>query len=354
MIAGPNLNNARLAWAVCICILSASTSHASAPKPTAKFSNWPDIAYAGPTFDSFVRDSFRYVSAGNPARFYDSMEMGIESYFDEPWNSFINRQRGLLAVAKSPEAKRDARVAVCTEVHRMVKQLVPKFSLERGFEFAYMTTKGERQCFLQSILIAGVLQRCEIESGIVMVYRNPAGQPSNLGHCVVVVTLSHGEQVLVDASAPEPFIAQKGIFARYRDDYIFLRPIFENKVFITGYRREVLPAASLPVQQVLPADITFMRSMFEYYRGERVINGVLTKNPSESGIRKSIRQLQKSVKLCRENPLALYMLGLAIEKQGKSNQWKYFYRKAKELYSRSGWVPSNLDLALKRVKSDGS
>lgn len=352
MLAARNLNIAHRVWTAGICLVLATGSQASAQKTTPKFSSWPDIAYAGSTFDGFVRDSFKNVGTGNASQFYASMEMGVESYFEEPWNSFINRQRGLLAIAKTPEAKRDARIAVCTEVHQAIKRLIPKFSLSRGFEFAYLTTKGERQCFLQSVLISSILQRCEIEAGVVMIYRNTKGQPSNLGHCTVLVRLSQREQVLVDASAMNPFIAQQGIFARTREGYVFLRPIFEDKVFITGYQREVLPVGLIPNESVLPVDTGFMRSMFEYYRGERAENGVLSKKPSKDGIKQSIKHFKKSIRLSRSNPLPVYMLGVALEKQGKSDQWKYFFLQSRELYARSGWVPSNVASAIDRVKPD--
>ena len=41
--------------------------------------------------------------------------------------------------------------------HKLTKTIIPRFSLDRGFEFANVVRYGERQCFLQSVLIASLV-----------------------------------------------------------------------------------------------------------------------------------------------------------------------------------------------------
>ena len=59
---------------------------------------------------------------------------------------------------------------------------------------------GQRQCFLQSVLIAGLLQRMGISAGVAMVYRNPRGEESNNGHAVTLVKLPDGDDLVADAA----------------------------------------------------------------------------------------------------------------------------------------------------------
>ena len=98
-------------------------------------------------------------------------------------------------------------------LHRMVKASIPKFSLDRGFEFTNTVALGERQCLLQSVLIAGLLQRIGIDAGTVMIWRNLTGATSNLGHVSTLLRLSNGTALLVDASEPMAFPRHQGVFS---------------------------------------------------------------------------------------------------------------------------------------------
>ncbi len=94
--------------------------------------------------------------------------------------------------------------------------MLPKFSLDRGYEFRHSVDRLERQCFLQSVLIAGLMQRMGMEAGVVMIYRNQKGEASNLGHATVVLKLDNGRDIMVDASDPHPFMRHRGVFAAHR------------------------------------------------------------------------------------------------------------------------------------------
>src|SRR4029079_16762051 len=80
-------------------------------------------------------------------------------------------------------------------IHRIIKKVIPKFSLQHGFEFYQAKDLGERQCFLQSVLVSGLLQRAGIDSGVVMVYKNIAGEATNNGHAVAVARLTNGDDI---------------------------------------------------------------------------------------------------------------------------------------------------------------
>ena len=114
--------------------------------------------------------------------------------------------------------------------------MLPKFSLDRGFEFHHAVGNRERQCFLQSVLMAGLLQRMGAEAGVVMIFKSQLGQTSNLGHAAVVLKLSSGRDVIVDASDPTPFIPHQGVFARV-SGYRFLTPVYAmDSPQIVSYR----------------------------------------------------------------------------------------------------------------------
>jgi hypothetical protein len=74
-----------------------------------------------------------------------------------------------------PSARAAAERQVCADLHKSIKSRIPRFSLDRGFEFRHTVGRGERQCFLQSVVIASLLQRAGIPAGVAMVFATKRG-----------------------------------------------------------------------------------------------------------------------------------------------------------------------------------
>ena len=142
-----------------------------------------------------VADSYREVQGAPP--FMPWLEKAYAKAFSEPLEAALARQKEPLAAARW--------------AFTLVKRLLPHFSLEEGYEFAYAALKGERQCLLQSVLVQGLLEQAGFRAGVYMVWRNPEGKESNLGHAVAVLRLE-GRNYLVDPSEPEPFARHLGLF----------------------------------------------------------------------------------------------------------------------------------------------
>lgn len=241
--------------------------------------------------------------------------------------------------------KTQAELALCAWLHGLVKEIIPKFNLDTGYEFYNAVKIGERQCLLQSVLIAGILQEMGMNAGVVMVYKSMKGQVSNNGHAVTLVKLPDGTDVLVDASDKEPFAAHQGLLAR-TSDYAYVEPVYEeNGARINSYvsvaKNEAVSASALK-----PLDFSFIQSQFWYYRGERVNGGVFSKTKTSEGLKASERALSVSVKLCPYNPLSVYMLGrVYLLEQNFAAAQKQF-DSAWELYAKYGWVPDGLKDAM--------
>ena len=62
------------------------------------------------------------------------------------------------------------------------------------------------------MIIAGLAQDMGVNAGVVMVYKNIEGAPTNNGHAVALFKLAEGKDIIVDASDPIPFVEQKGLF----------------------------------------------------------------------------------------------------------------------------------------------
>lgn len=302
--------------------------------------------YGGPRFSGFVSESYNYTRAAKATRFYEwlasaydssnvryaaSPKMSLHDYF-----AVAGRERKHL---KSKSSQSAWEIKTSAFLHKMVKGTIPKFSLDRGFEFAYAVQFGERQCFLQSVLIAGMLQRMGVDAGVVMVFRNIKGEYSNNGHAVVLVKLSDGRDIIVDASDPEPFAKQQGLFVE-AGGYRYVAPVYApNSAAITGYRTADA-SRRLDTRQVRTLDRDFLRSQFFYYRGERAKGGLVLTPQTASGLAEAGRSLRKSVELCPRNPLAVYMLGRVYLAQGDILRARAILLVSQGLYQRSGWVPS--------------
>ena len=176
--------------------LLAAPAHA-APPPTVP----ADLHLGGPAFRALAADSYA--------------RAGLKGTFEDWLNAAYARQSVKLEGQATLVAALDARRAhlkglrgaahdqlaldTAAWAHRFVKASIPRFSLERGYEFAATLQYSERQCLLQSTIIAALLQRAGLDAGLVMVWKSQTGQESNLGHVTSVLRLPGGD-VQVDAS----------------------------------------------------------------------------------------------------------------------------------------------------------
>jgi hypothetical protein len=337
-----------------------ATGRLLASSPMSSPSKW-QYPYHGKQFSLFVDESFRLADKGSSRSFYNLMS---ERYLGSPVRLTANRKLSLeqaldsrraeLAALHDNHRKADAEVAIAAQVHSLIKTVIPHFSLERGFEFSNVAARGERQCFLQSVLIAGLLQRMGMNAGVAMVYRNIQGTPTNNGHAVTLLKLPDGKDIIVDASEREAFAKHKGLFVDVRQSgYKYVEPIFQpNSVRIIGY----LTTANhkrLSTASVRGLDVAFLRSQFWYYRGERVVGGPLYTPKTESALARSAKAFETSVRLCPSNPLAVCMLGRTYLAEGRIRDAKHLLQKASSLYAQFGWTPAGLKEALASIGARG-
>ena len=308
------------------------------PGPKAPFIQERSFPYQGTTFNSFVSDSFKVAGSGQASDFYDWFDQQLTAKVGKTWPEWIEET--------SKSAKAHPR-ATGEELHRLIKKTITKFSLDRGFEFFYTVSKGERQCFLQSILIAGILQRAGLDAGVAMVYRNIAGEPSFNGHAVCVLNLGNGRDILVDASEPMASPKHVGLFLydSVRKRYQYVEPRYQGEE-IVSYRRAD-DGTTISVGDAKMLDIPFLESQFDYYRGERAIGGILASEPTDEGLKASAGFFGKSIQECPNNPLSVYMLGRTYAKLNKHSEAKKEYESAMGLCEAYGWVPNGLKSALK-------
>jgi hypothetical protein len=247
------------------------------------------------------------------------------------------QKRELSSIASISEEK-EAEIVLLPWVHKLVKAIAPRFSLDRGFELYDVVEHGERQCFSQSVLIASLLQEMGVDAGVVMVYRNVEGKEINNGHAVVLVKLPDGEDILVDASHREPFVRQKGLLVR-APGYRYVNAIYEEHTSeIRGYE-SARGKAAVADRLVRALDFHFIRSQFWYYRGERAKDGILSERKTRQGLAASRQCLQTSVRLCPDNALSVYMLGRVYLLEGRVALARNLLETAYRLYSRCGWIP---------------
>lgn len=294
--------------------------------------------YQWPQFERFVARSYSQAGKQHKGEFYRWMDAELKKKQGRDWNALLQSHRKALDT-KNPQQKAKAELALATDLHRAIKRTITKFSLDRGFEFTNTVALSERQCFLQSVVIAGLLQKVNLPAGVVMVWKNPQGQTSNNGHACVVLKLADGRDVTVDASDPTPFIPHQGLFAWVESarDYRFLNPEYTKDGVITRYR--LTNGKRIATRDVGMLDVPFLVSQFDFYRGERVPSGILGKPPTPSGLAASEKLLRESVRECPANPLSLAVLAQVRSRQGAAAEAKTLYQRALPLYARYGWVP---------------
>jgi hypothetical protein len=333
---------------------SSARQSAANPQPAADAS----YPYLGERFRELVSESCLRCGLGGGDDFYTWM---TKAYADAGCHlpgkegltleEALRAQRQELAALPDRSKRVEGELAACRWVHGLVKTVIPRFSLERGFEFGNVVKRGERQCFLQSVLIAGLLQEMGVDAGVVMVNVSERGQESNNGHAAALVALADGRDVIVDASDAEPFARHRGLFGRCLD-YQYVRPVYDAHSALISHYRTAAAGRMIEAKQFRPLDLRFLRSQFWYYRGERAADGVLAPKPTAQGMRASGRDLERSTQLCPRNPLAVYMLGRVYLWQGRVGEARELLERACTLYARYGWVPGGpreyLALAKKR------
>lgn len=308
--------------------------------------------YGSPEFDTFVKASYDELRLADFQEFYQWMDLAYEKWKKQgetngtyPFPAAESSDlKGLCAaVEKQRSLQQDTgelagmEMSCARGVHRMVKSVIPRFSLQRGYEFTSVPRYGERQCFLQSVLIAGLFQLMDMKAGLVMVYRNEKGEESNNGHAVVLLRLSDGHDIIVDASEPRPFATHKGLFCNDYRGNRYVKPVFvSGSEMIAGYQQE---SDDEPIERetIGALDITFINSQFDVYRGEWVNGSLHSGRKSRQGLESAVRYFRRSVNTCRNNPAAVYMLARALEELNNNDEARRQFRKACELYSECGW-----------------
>ncbi len=304
--------------------------------------------YLSGAFTRFVSDSYREANGGQTADFYAWMDKAcLQSQLCTPDSgqmAMIDSKRTALDAIINPKQRARAEMALAASLHHWIKSSMPIFSLQEGFEFFNVARHRERQCLLQSVLLASLLQEAGVDAGVVMVNKNVDGHTSNNGHCVTLLKLSDGTDVLVDASDREPFVRHQGLFAKDADlkNYRYVKPVFQgDSPIIVSYQSpdHTVKIAAHPIR---PLDTDFLRSQFDFYRGERTPGGLLDAHPTNSGLAKEAHYLRSSVHACPQNPLPVYMLGRVEWRRTHESEARRQLSRAARLYQGAGWVPNGL------------
>jgi hypothetical protein len=319
------------------------------PTPANHFSEKFLYPYGSPTFGRFVNRSFG--GDAGAQKFYTWVDASIAHvHYKYPnrksasLEAFLDYEHTVLSQPAPPEtkAKNERRLAIW--LHRMVKKILPHFDLDTGFEFKNCVEHGQRQCFLQSVLIAGCLQRAGLEAGVTMVNKNIAGQETNNKHAICLLKLPTGKDVIVDASEDYAFAKQQGLFTDSPSGYRFVKPVYDGDFSIAAYEG-FGSGARLAVRTVEPMPNNFIASQFDYYRGERTVGGVMAKHKTVDGLASAANFLAKSVAEDPENSLSQYMLGRVFLYQRNRVSGARSLDKAMKLYDREGWIPPDERMA---------
>ena len=337
------------------CLLIVTTQTATGESPALQ-SNNGSYAYSSPEFRQLLDDSFRETGRGRAEGFYAWLSQANRAAAGRlsqgsklPFDAQLARKKQELSQAPNTSTRAKAEVATAVWLHKMVKVTIPRYSLERGFEFSNVMRRQERQCFSQSVLITALLQEMGVNAGVVMINRNSRGRPTNNGHAVVLVKLADGKDLIVDASHREPFVRQQGLFVR-APGYLYVKPVYQPGS--SKISRYLLASGSGPLatSKVQALDYDFVRSQFYYYRGERAAGGLRTR----SGLARMERQLKRSVALCPSNPLAVYLLGRVHLAKGDSQAAARELSQAQRLYRQFGWVPSGVQQYLAQTRQNSA
>ena len=262
---------------------------------------------------------------------------------------YLTAEKTRLAAITAPADKAAAQTELSATVFRIVKKALPAFSLDRGFEFTSAAKSNERQCLLQAVLAAGLLQKAGVPAGIAMVWKSDRGEISNLGHCVAVVRLADGNDRILDISSDRhtnfvPDLPHQGLFLADAkgDGYRFVEPQFDDTHRITAYKMTGT-GKQTPTDTIAFLDNAFVRSQFYYYRGERASGHLLWSPVEAATLPRSADALTRSIRACPQNPLAMYMLGKVLVWQGKAADAQPRFVEAHRLYRSQGRVPDSAE-----------
>jgi tetratricopeptide (TPR) repeat protein len=295
------------------------------------------LVYGGPEFAGLVAESYRYAGDDGLVPFTRWLEEAYASKTGGQLARAIHDARARVQAAPTAGERAARELDAARWLHGVVKAVLPHFNVDRGHEFANAVRYGERQCFLQSVLLASLLQAVGVPAGVFMVWQNPEGQKSNNGHATAFAVLSTGHSVLVDASYREPFVPHRGVFARAGGRYRFLEPVHGDGRRIEAYRSG---GRRWETRAVVGLDLEFLRSQFHYYRGERAPGGPLSSRPTAEGLAEAARFLREAQRVAPGNALAVYMLGNVYRRQGSLAEAREQYRRAYHLYAAYGHVPT--------------
>lgn len=324
--------------------------------PVARGSALPPDAqypYHSRRFLQLLEESYNEHASREAAKFYAWMEEaykhssrrfpGKESL---AFSTLLPSLKHELSGISDPLRKAERETEICAWLHGLIKEIIPKFNLDTGYEFYNAVKLAERQCFLQSVLIAGILQDAGMNAGVAMVYKSMQGQVSNNGHAVTLVKLADEKDVLVDASDKEPFAAHQGLFAKGQH-YLYVIPVYEKKSVKIQYYMAASENKNLSAAHIKALDFSFVRSQFWFYRGERAKGGLLSKVKTKEGLKASERALKKSIRICPRNPLSVYTLGKIYLMEKKVAKARRLFERARNLYAAFGWVPDGVKEFLK-------
>ena len=324
--------------------------HAPGPPPRRmQMGKGEAYPYQSGAFTRFVSDSYHEADGGQAADFYAWMDKTcLQSRLCAPGDvsllAAVGAKRVVLDSTVNPKQRAQAEMAFAATLHHWIKSSMPVFSLQEGFEFANVAKHRERQCLLQSVLLASLLQEADIDAGVVMVNKNADGRTSNNGHCVTLLKLSDGMDVLVDASDRQPFVRHQGLFAKDSalKNYRYVEPVFQGDTPLIASYQSPDHAVEIAARPIRPLDTEFLRSQFDFYRGERTPNGLLDAHPTDDGLAKEVHYLRSSVHACPQNPLSVYMLGRVEWRRTHAAEARRQLSRAARLYQGAGWVPSGL------------
>jgi hypothetical protein len=308
--------------------------------------------YGSEAFEVFVNDSYRLAGQDAPKPFAAWMDERLRRIQNQPWIAWINTHRSSIRSAP-PEERLAKEGAVLLEIWRLVKELLPNYCLTRGFEFTYAVRYAERQCFLQSVIVTAMLQAVGFDAGIIMVNQNPNGDFTNNGHAVPLVRVSDGASVMLDASYPIPYPRHRSVFVldTVEGRYRYVRPVYDERGAVVGFRDG---QETWSPDRAAGLDFDFLRSMFDYYRGERAAGGVLARQPTARGLAESLAHFERGMTRCDENPLLVFMLARTLRLAGRHEEGMARLVQAQELYEAFGWVPVNVRDEFRRHEADAA
>lgn len=291
-------------------------------------------------FDTLVADSYKVAGNAEQAEFKKCWTKAFESAGLGSPEEWARQTR--VRLAKTTNRTEIQRLAA-VQVFRVVKKSLPTFDLDRGYEFTNAAENGQRQCLLQSVLIASTLQQAGLDAGCVMVWSNERGEVSNLGHVATFVKLNNGRQMLVDASDPGPFATHAGLFLvdGTKNTYRFVRPNYDKDREIEAFA--TADSAPLDPKEMFKAlDYDYLRSQFDFYRAERIPGGFLDHHAEPEPLKKSLAFFEASVAKCDRNPLAMLCYGRTQLRLGDARGAETIAR-ARSLYEAYGWLPPGIE-----------